>query len=295
VVEGVIQNIDVLKELFASLMRHTAPAYLPLAQGWDDKAKERAIDHFSDKAGREEFFKFFRQVQSLYDIISPDAFLRPYLENYQALAELYQFIRLAYSDRVYVDKELTAKTRELLRQHTLSGQLELPGQIYEIGPRALAAIKESRASYTTKVLNLSKLIARLVDEEGQQKPFLIPIGERAARLIDAWEDRQATTQQTLAGFEELMEEYLRSDAESQQLGLDANTFAIYKTLHPLADSLTAAQAQAVNALFAKYPDYEWSAQHADQLRAELYGLLRPLVGPAKMIAAANVLLELQRV
>lgn len=295
VVEGVIQNIDVLKNLFATLMRDNAPTYLPLAQGWDDKAKERAIDHFTAKEEREAFFKFFRQVQSLYDIISPDAFLRPYLDNYQALAELYQFIRQAYSDRIYVDRELTAKTRELLRQHTLSGRLDLPGQVYEIGPRELAALQESQASYTTKVLNLSKIIARIVDEEGQTKPFLIPIGERAARLIEAWEDRQATTQQTLAGFEELMAEYLQADAESQQLGLDANTYAIYKTLHPLADDLTPAQAQTVNAVFANYPDYEWNAQQAGQLRAELYGVLRPIVGPAKMIAAANALLELQRV
>ena len=295
VIEGVIQNIDVLKALFASLMRDSAPGYLPLAQGWDDKAKERAIDHFADKEGRENFFKFFRQVQSLYDIISPDAFLRPYLDDYQALAELYRFIRQAYSDRVYVDKELTAKTQNLLRQHTLSGQLELPGQIYEIGPRELAVLKESQASYTTKVLNLSKLIARIVDEEGQQKPFLIPIGERAARLIEAWEDRQATTRQTLAGFEELIEQYLQGDTESRQLGLDANTYAIYKTLQPMTDDLTAAQAQAVNAVFTNYPDYEWNAQQAGQLRAELYGVLRPLTGPAKMIAAANALLELQRV
>lgn len=42
------------------------------------------------------------------------------------------------------------------------------------------------------------------------------------------------------------------------------------------------------------------ADHADalqtgRLRAELYGALRPIVGLAKMIAAANALLELQRV
>ena len=40
VVGAVIQNLDVLKDLFATLMRETAPAYLPLARGWDDKAKE---------------------------------------------------------------------------------------------------------------------------------------------------------------------------------------------------------------------------------------------------------------
>jgi type I restriction enzyme R subunit len=159
----------------------------------------------------------------------------------------------------------------------------------------LAALQESQSSYTTKVLNLNKLIAKIVDEEGRHKPFLVPIGERAARLIEAWEERQSTTQQTLAGFEELLREYMQGDAESQALAVDANTYAIYKTLQPLAPELTADQATTVNTLFQTYPDYEWNTQQVNQLRAALYAALRPLVGSAKMITAANALLELKRI
>src|ERR687883_2158432 len=54
VVASVIQNLDVLNDLFATLMRETAPAYLPLGRGWDDKTKERAIDHFAEKERRTE-------------------------------------------------------------------------------------------------------------------------------------------------------------------------------------------------------------------------------------------------
>src|SRR5207245_811087 len=35
-VQAVIQNIDVLKDLFATRMRNEAPPYLPLTRGWDD-------------------------------------------------------------------------------------------------------------------------------------------------------------------------------------------------------------------------------------------------------------------
>ena len=38
-----IQNIDVLKQLFAAMLKEQAPEYLPFTKGWDDKAKERAI------------------------------------------------------------------------------------------------------------------------------------------------------------------------------------------------------------------------------------------------------------
>ena len=77
VVGSVIRNIDVLKDLFAKLIQEDAAHCLPFARGWDDRAKERAIEHFEDTEGREAFFKFFKQLQNIYTILSPDAFLQP--------------------------------------------------------------------------------------------------------------------------------------------------------------------------------------------------------------------------
>ena len=68
--------------------------------------------------------------------------------NYQRLGELYGLIRNAYTDQIYVDKELTAKTRELLRQHSTGGEFELPGAIHELGPKELAALKDGDTSDT---------------------------------------------------------------------------------------------------------------------------------------------------
>jgi len=62
VVASVIQNVDALKTLFATLMREKAPPYVELTRGWDDKAKERAVDYFADKGRREEFYRFFQQA-----------------------------------------------------------------------------------------------------------------------------------------------------------------------------------------------------------------------------------------
>ena len=87
------------------------------------------------------FFKFLRQLQPLYDILSPDAFLEPFMENYKALVKLHGTIRNAYSDNPYVDKELTAKTKELLYQNISISDLEMPGVIYELGAEELAKLK----------------------------------------------------------------------------------------------------------------------------------------------------------
>ena len=295
VVASVIQNIDVLKQLFAAMIKEQAPEYLPFTKGWDDKAKERAIAHFEDKERRGNFFKFFRQLQNLYDVLSPDAFLRPHMDDYLALAELYALIRAAYGDRIYVDREVSNKTRELLQQHTITGQLEIPGAVHTLGAEELAKLKDSDTSDTTKILNLRKILVQTVQQDGLSQPFLLSIGDRAEKLAEAYEDRQLTTQQALLEFEKLAREATEADAERQRLGLDENTFAIYKTVAVASPGSDGMESKALNALFEKLPDFRWNKDQERKLRTELYKALRPLVGTEKMIEVVNQLLRLQRV
>ena len=294
-VESVIQNIDVLKEAFAKRIREDALQYLPLASGWDDKAKERAIAHFEDKDSRETFFKFFRTVQNLYDILSPDAFLRPFIAEYQALASLYGLMRNAYADRIYVDKELTAKTRKLLQTHTESNLFELPDAVYELSSDTLREINQSHASETVKVLNLRKALRQTVTDQSRSKPFLISIGERAEAVAEAYENRQLATQDVLAEFRKLAEEYARAARESDQLGLDENAFAVYTVLKNVMENITLEQALAVNQVFEQFPDYQWNEHQQSQLRTTLYQTLRPTIGRENLIETTNKLLKLQRV
>ena len=295
IVASVIQNIDILKVAFAKRIQEDAEAYLSLAKGWDDKAKERAIEHFEHKDSREAFFKFFKQVQNLYDILSPDAFLRPFIEDYQALASLYGLIRNAYADRIYVDKELTAKTRELLQAHTESNLFELPDAFYELRADTLQEMDQSDASDTIKVLNLQKALRQAVTDEAKSKPFLISIGERAEAAAEAYENRQLATQDLLAEFRRLAEEYARAARESDQLGLDENTFAVYTVLKNVIENVTPEQAQAVNQVFEQFPDYQWDNHQESQLRTTLYSTLRPTVGVKNLIDTTNKLLKLERV
>jgi type I restriction enzyme R subunit len=295
VVGSVIQNIDVLKNLFAAMMKETGPKYLPLTQGWGDKAKEKAADFFEDKDAREEFYRFFRQLQNLYDILSPDAFLGPYIKDFQAIAELYGFIRSWYSNRPYVDKELTEKTKMLLRQHTDGMNFGLPGTIHELGAEELLALKRGNLSAVTKTLNLRKLLSTVVSDEGHSRPFLLSIGERAKDVEKKYDDRQITTQQALADFEKLAQECVESDAERDGLGMDNNTFAVYTVLRSKDGNAAPDLAKTIDSLFVKYPDYQWNEQQKRRLRMELYKELQPVFGRERFVDVADGLLRLQRV
>lgn len=85
-VSGIIENIDVLFARFKDLMTGKALEYLSLTRGvMDDKAVERAIDAFADKDKREEFYAFFKEVETLYEILSPSSELRDFIEPFADL------------------------------------------------------------------------------------------------------------------------------------------------------------------------------------------------------------------
>ena len=295
VVGSVIQNLDVLKDLFAKLIREDAAHCLPFAGGWDDRAKERAIEHFEEVEDREAFFKFFKQLQDIYTILSPDAFLGPFIDDYQSLASLYGLIRNAYADRIYVDKELTAKTRELLQQHTASNPFALPGSIQELDANTLREIKGSYVSDKVKVLNLRKILHKTVTEGSRSKPFLISIGERAEALTEAYENRQLITQGALAEFGKLADEYTQASSERAQMDLDENAYAVYKVLEGYAETIRPEQARDLNRVFAQFSDYQWDIHQNSQLRRMFYLTLRPIVGAENLIEATNALLKLERI
>ena len=294
-VESVIQNLDVLKEAFMNLILEDAQQYLPLAKGSDDKAKEQAIEYFEDKAVRGAFFKFFKQVQNLYNILSPDAFLHPFIEDYQALVTLYGLIRNAYSEHIYVDKELTAKTQKLLQEYTEGDLFALPNAVYELNETTLQEMDQSDTSDAVKVINLRKALHQKVIDEGESNPYLISIGERAEAITEAYENRQMTTQEALAEFRRSAEEYARAAREQAQMDLDKNTYAVYTVLRNVIDDVNPEQARAVNQVFAQFPDYRWDDHQQSQLRGTLYKTLELSVDIKTKIEITNKLLRLERV
>jgi type I restriction enzyme R subunit len=293
VVASVIQNVDELQKLFAQMMHQATIRHLPWASGFDDKAKERAIDHFENKERREEFFAFFKQVQTLYDILSPDAFLSPFIQDYGRLSELYGLIRNTTVGPP-IDKELTAKTKKLLRGATGLESLEVPGAIYELDSEALLKLKESNLSSTTKVINLRKALIKLVIEKGHSEPYLQPIGERVRALEEQYDDRIKTTEETLREFEKLAEECIDAEYQREKLGLNPNAFAIYTILEPITKKGSVDQAVSINMLFDQFTDYTWDEKQASALRAELYKALLPVLGKKEMFKVTNILMALQR-
>ena len=294
-VENVLQNIDKIKDRFKEMMQGDAQKYLPLTDETDDKAIEHAIEYFADKDDRETFFTFFKQLQNLYNIISPDPFLHPFLEDYKALASLYRLIHNKYSDNIPVDKELVTKTQELLQTETEGNLLDATDDVYELNETSLMELSQSDVPDTVKVLNLRKVLRRTVANESEAKPFLIPIGERTEAVIENLDNRQLDTKDALTEFMKFAIEISRAEREQNDTELGDNAYAIFTVLRNVKDNITPEQAQSVNQIFEKYPDHQWDDHQAKTLRSMLYKTLSPTIGTNNLIETTNKLLKLKRV
>lgn len=75
-INAIVKDLALLKQLFKAKMESKAPHYLTLVnRNFDDKDVDNLIEHFRDKDRRKEFFKEYKELEMLYEIISPDAFL----------------------------------------------------------------------------------------------------------------------------------------------------------------------------------------------------------------------------
>ncbi len=295
VVGSVIKNIDVLKDSFEKLMKDKAKPYLELAKGkMDDKAVEKAIEYFSNKNKREDFYNFFKQLEMLYEIISPDRFLRDHIGDYLKLSYLYSIIQNAFSKRIILDKELMKKTSELVREHVTSKEITSSVKIYEINDKTLKALKDDDKPDNVKVINLRKSIAKFIDENENEQPYLIPIGEKAQAVIELYDDRRITTLDALRRLEEIINEINQAKKEQAEKDFDVNTFTIYWLFRKSDIEKPDVIASKINVVFEKYPNWKINGEEARDLTTQLYKIILKETDKEKAVELVEKLLTLER-
>ncbi|MBI4316967.1 MAG: HsdR family type I site-specific deoxyribonuclease [Chloroflexi bacterium] len=260
-VNAVIKDLALLKTLFKNKMEEKAPAYLGLiSRGFDDKDVDGLIEHFRDKDRRKELFKEYKEMEMLYEIISPDAFLRPYLEDYATLSAIYTIVRKAYTKGVQVDREFQRKTNYLVQQHIDTAGIQAATQFVEINPETIKLIVETRGDCNTKVINLVKSIEKIA-EDASDDPYLVGMAERAKAVQESYEDRQTETADAIAALVNEIEANERRKKEQAEKGFDGLTYFVYATLREADIASPEVVSQRIKAAFVAHPN--WSTREKD--------------------------------
>jgi len=292
-VNAVIKDLVLLKTLFKDKMEKKVPEYIALIKrNFDDKDVDGLIEHFRDKDRRKEFFKEYKEIEMLYEIISPDAFLRPYLDDYATLSGIYAVVHKAYAKNIYVDRDFQKKTNELVQKHIDTNKLQAITQFIEITPATITIIKEKQADLNTKVINLIKTIEKIATEESDD-PYWIGMAERARAVQEKYEDRQLATSEAVEKLLKEIEANERRKKEQAEKGFDGLTYFVYSTLKEAGIPQAEEISRKIKTAFVEHSNWAVSEKELREVRQKMtFALYAEIDDPDKIKSIVDHLLNL---
>ena len=280
-VSGVIEDLDVLLGDFQQRMTLARTAYLDVGEGGGaDERLERAVyGRFLDPDARKAFYEAYKDIESLWEILSPSPELRDYIGHYDQLAKLYAAVRNAYADKVGVVADLAYKTRRLIEANATQSGLGRLTKTVTFDVNTLEALRGDKGPDEGKVFNLVRGLQKEIDDDPGAAPVLQPLKDRAERILKDMENRKTTG---LAAMDLLAALALEKEAAAKAAadsGLSTRAFSVLWTLKD-DEALQAAGVAALDlakeaeALIARFPNAAVNPDEQRRLRASLY---RPLL------------------
>jgi type I restriction enzyme R subunit len=293
-VQAVVEGIEVLQERFTELIDEADQRFLSIAKGKKaDKATEAVLEHFRDEDERKEFYEFFQDIQDIYEILTPSAFLRPFIPHFARLTRIYQVVRANYEHTIPVDKSFLRKTAKLVQIHTEASEIREPAKLYTLDNKTLARISESKDSDIQKVFNLLKTLHNHIVREAGKQPWLINIGDRAEAIVEAFKRRQQESRSTLAALEELVREVQRAENSRKETDLSPEAFAVLWYLNKEGFENAEIVAKAAEEAFSENPHWPKSSRQEREVRRELYKALVN-VGADDIVEIATSIMRMLR-
>ena len=203
----------------------------------------------------------------LYEIISPDVFLRPFIETYGTLTAMFQVVRKAYTKRVQVDREFQRKTQDLVRDHVDTYGVKTLEERIEINSDTIELIKKQNSGDAIKVINLIKAIEKSADESSDD-PYLIAMAKRAQAVQESFENRQSTTAKALEDLIKEVEKNEERKREQAEKSFDGLTYFVYRSLLD-AGVDNAEVASQIRRAFSDFPNWRLSEDALRELRKKV--------------------------
>ena len=276
-VGGVIEDLDVLLRDFLRRIAQARTDYLEVSiEGTEDERLERAAyGRFLEPQIRKAFYEAYKEIEALWEILSPSPELRDYIATYKQLSALYAAVREAYAEKVGFIADLAYKTRRLIEGSAEQQGLGRLTKSVTFDVATLRSLRGEPGSNEGKVFNLVRGLQKEIDDDAAAAPVLQPLKERAERILKDLEDRKTTGLAAMDQIAALAAEKELAMKAARDSGLSARAFGVYWVLRGDAavkaaglDAMTLAKES--EELLERFPNAAVNADEQRRLRAALY-------------------------
>lgn len=292
-IEEIIKDIKVLKEKFLELIEEARNQYLePLRrQDLESKKIEYILRYFHDENKRKEFYKFFRELLDIYNILSPDEFLRPYLEDIDTLIRISNIIREAFDPTIDIRKDFSEKVKELIKNFVDQGEIKDALEVYEINEETLKWLEKQNISDKEKVFNLAKSLRQYIEKESHNLPPLLSIKERLETILNQFKNRQLTTQEALKEINELIKKVNQVKREQIESGMKISEFTIAWILKQEGLRNAEKLAKEIQQVMDQFSHWKSSETQEREVNKKIIELLINDAGYERAIEIKNKIIE----
>ncbi|MDI3430171.1 HsdR family type I site-specific deoxyribonuclease [Aeromonas sp. V90_14] len=276
-VSGVIEDLDVLLQDFLQRIEQAKKDYLESdAGGSPDERLERLVfGRFLTPEARKAFFEHYKEVEALWEILSPDPALRDHIATYRQLSQLYATVRNAYAEKVGFVADLAYKTRRLIEESAEQHGLGRLTKTVTFDVATLKSLRGDNGSDEGKVFNLVRGLQHEIDQDPAAAPVLQPLKDRAERILKDLEERKSNGLAAMDHLAALAAEKEAAMKAARDSGLSARAFAVAWVLREDAAVKTAGidpmtLAKDAEELLGRFPNAPVNADEQRRLRASLY-------------------------
>jgi type I restriction enzyme R subunit len=289
-VNGVIEGLDVLMVDFQQRMAQVTVNYPEITQEGDgtDRHLERMLfPRFLAPDARKALIEDYKDIEALWEILSPSPELRDHIDHYKRLAVLYAAVRsLEGSGKVGFAADLAYKTRRLIEASATQQGLGRLTKSLTFDVKTLQSLRGGGGTDEGMVFNLVRGLQQEIDGDPNAAPMLQPLKDRAERILKDLESRRTTGLAAMDQLAALAAEKEAAMEAATASGLSGRAFGVFWTLRADSD-LQAARIDAMNlardadSQLAKFPNAAVNSDEQRRLRAALYHPLLKLSATAR--------------
>ncbi|MHC6591555.1 type I restriction endonuclease subunit R [Arthrobacter sp. C152] len=294
-VKGVLEDLDVLTADVLRKIGAASKEYLQVdnEQGADQQLESLVYGKFISPEERKKFFDDYRDIASLWEILSPSAELRDHIATYKRLSVLYAAVRNAYSEATSFTADLEHKTKRLIEESATQERLGRFTKVATFDVQTLQALGNDDGPPEEKIYNLLRGLRKEMEDSPASAVVLQSIKEKADRVIEGLEERKVSGLAALSKLKTIAEEKDKLREFARKSGLSDRAFGIYTTLSKapaLVESAADIQGIATTIEIAVDQFPHWK-QNIDERRRLRSGLYKPLLDSKVPVKECNEIIE----
>ena len=256
----------------------TQAAYATAGGSADERLEQVVYTRFLDPDARKGFFTAYKEIEALWEILSPAAELRDHIDTFKQLVKLYAAVRNAYANRADFVAELARKTQLLVEGSAAMYGLGNFTKSVTFDLRTLTALRQESGPDEAKVFNLVRGLQSEVESEPGLEAVLRPLKERAEHVLKGLEERTTSGLAAMDMLEALAKEKEASVSAARDSTLPPRAFGVYWTLKDevalQAAGVSAMEfAEEAQTLVGRFPNAAVIADEQRRLRISLYNPL----------------------